>query len=642
MCSVYSQELKRTINRDNLGNDTIALNSRRNQNTKLNNDKKALISDYKIISSENDTTYVDTSLTIQKEYKFNYLRKDNFGLIQFANVGQTYNSLTKTFGSNSLIPLFGARARHFNYFEVDDINYYEVPTPLTELFYKTAFQQGQLLDAFFTVNTSKRFNFSIAYKGLRSLGNYQQSLTSTGNFRFTTNYKTKNDRYRAKAHIVMQDLLNEENGGLTDDDVLNFMSGNEDFIDRSVFDTNLNDAENILEGKRFYLDHDYSITPKKDSIGKSLSVRNIINFEHKRFQFDQINSNSSFLGESFNQSSLRDKVTLDNFETKLLINYKAPVLGNIIFGLAYNDINYGYDKVTIVDDQLIPNRIIDKVVSVEGQYFNQFGNLNFSSKIGANITGQFQNNFFLAEISYDAEDDFYIKGDINYNSNSPNYNLLLYQSDYFNYNWNNTETFSNQNSYNFNLEFNSKKLFQLTFQYENIDNFSFFSSEVDVPRVIKPEQLQESISLYKIRLDKELRFGKFALDNSILYQKVNDDSNSLNLPELVIRNTLYYSNHFFKNKALFLQTGITFNYFSNYFMDGYDPVLAEFYSQNQTMIGNFPRLDFFINAKIRQTRIYLKAEHFNSSFTGFNYFSAPNNPYRDFSIRFGLVWNFFL
>ena len=34
----------------------------------------------------------------------------------------------------------------------------------------------------------------MAYKGLRSLGIYQQSLTSNGNFRFTTNYQTKNKK----------------------------------------------------------------------------------------------------------------------------------------------------------------------------------------------------------------------------------------------------------------------------------------------------------------------------------------------------------------------------------------------------------------------------------------------------------------
>ena len=71
-------------------------------------------------------------------------------------------------------------------------------------------------------------------------------------------------------------------------------------------------------------------------------------------------------------------------------------------------------------------------------------------------------------------------------------------------------------------------------------------------------------------------------------------------------------------------------------MNGYDPVLAEFYTQNDKSLGGFPRLDFFINAKIKQTRIYLKAEHFNSSLTGYNFYSTPNVIYRDFGIRFGL------
>ena len=52
-------------------------------------------------------------------------------------------------------------------------------------------------------------------------------------------------------------------------------------------------------------------------------------------------------------------------------------------------------------------------------------------------------------------------------------------------------------------------------------------------------------------------------------------------------------------------------------------------------------LDFFINAKIRTARIYLKAEHLNAAFGESNYYNAPNYPYRDFMIRFGVEWNFF-
>jgi hypothetical protein len=132
-----------------------------------------------------------------------------------------------------------------------------------------------------------------------------------------------------------------------------------------------------------------------------------------------------------------------------------------------------------------------------------------------------------------------------------------------------------------------------------------------------------------------------ALDNTLLYQQTAQDDAILNVPKIVTRNTLYFSDYFF-TKALYLQTGVTFNYFTKYYANGYNPVLTDFFVQNQQKIGDFANLDFFINARIRQTRIFLKAEHFNSSMASRNtFYSAPNYPYRDFIIRFGLVWNFF-
>jgi len=71
-------------------------------------------------------------------------------------------------------------------------------------------------------------------------------------------------------------------------------------------------------------------------------------------------------------------------------------------------------------------------------------------------------------------------------------------------------------------------------------------------------------------------------------------------------------------------------------------LLAELTVQNTTKIGDFPMIDFFVNARVRQTRIFLKAEHLNNLFSNSRtYYATPNNPYRDFMVRFGLVWNFF-
>ena len=63
------------------------------KSTKLIKNLDAKISDYSIFDISNDTLKVDTVLNINKYYKHNYLRKDNFELIEFSNTGHTYNSL---------------------------------------------------------------------------------------------------------------------------------------------------------------------------------------------------------------------------------------------------------------------------------------------------------------------------------------------------------------------------------------------------------------------------------------------------------------------------------------------------------------------------------------------------------------------
>jgi len=600
--------------------------------------KEAKIDMYLIVSHKSDTTYVDTTLTVRKEYKFNYLRKDNFNLMPFSNVGQSYNTLVYNFNDNNLMPSFGARARHFNYMEIEDINYYHVPTPFTDLYYKTAFEQGQQVDAFFTANTSKQFNFSIAYKGLRSLGKYQHALTSTGNFRFTSSYKTKNNRYIANGHIVMQDLLNEENGGLQDTNVTYFENGNPEFKDRELLAVNFEDAENILKGKRFYLNHKYVINKKIDSLTKNkLSVGQIISFEDRYYEYNQ-EDQTDYFGEAFQDEDLRDRVTLEDFNTQLYVDYSNNIIGSIQFNAGYNNYNYGYDKVTYIDNSLITNRLKGGVISIGGAYYKNIKKFNVEGEFGINVSGDFEGNFIKGRASYQFTDDLTFSAQIDHNSKAPNYNYLLYQSVYKNYNW--KSNFNNTETQNIEFALKSNKIANVSFSLTSINDYLYFKKE-SVSGLVKPFQNDDSISYLTIKLEKEIKYKKFALDNTIVYQTTQDDNQVFNVPEIVTRNTLYYSNHFFK-KALFLQTGITFNYFSSYYMNGYDPLLAEFYTQTDREYGGFPRFDFFVNAKIQQARIFIKAEHINSAWTGYDFYSAPNHPYRDFVIRFGLVWNFFL
>ncbi len=635
--SVLSAQTK--LNKAYAGNGQDSSSSKKSRGFK----ELATIDMYLQINNALDSIQVDTTLAIQKDYKFNYLQKDNFNLLSFANIGQTYNTLSYNSIDNNIIPLFGGRARHFNYLEHDQILFYEVPTPWTRLTYKTAFEQGQLLDAFFTVNLSKQFNFSIAYKGLRSLGNYQNALSSTGNFRFTSNYKTKNEKYIAKGYVVMQDLLNQENGGLESDDLNNFTSGNEEFLDRSVFDPAFENAENILEGKRFYFEHSYAVLQDKDSLSNNnINIFNKISFEDKYYQYSQTAADASYFGDAF-ATSINDKVKLEHFNTALGVTYSNNVIGNIEFAVNYTDVNYGYNSVVLLPTETITNRIKSNFLGVEGGYSKKYKGFRLTGKGGLNLSDTFVGSFLDGNISLKLNKDIEFSGGIAINTRLANYNYLLYQSDYINYNWYNLDDFQNVNTQQLKFNLKSQRWLNASFDLSNIENYTYFNLEetVDGLNKIEPKQYNKTLQYLRLKLQKEFKVGNFALDNTVMYQNVVSDEDVLNVPEIITRNTLYYSNQLFK-KSMTLQTGVTFNYFTKYNMNGYDPLLAEFYTQSETKLGGFPRLDFFINAKVRQTRIFFKAEHFNSSFTGYDYFSAPNNPYRDFTIRFGLVWDFFL
>ena len=606
---------------------------------------KAIISQYRIITLERDTTFVDTSLTIKKEYEYNYLRRDIFGLMPFANEGQTYTTLQYGLNKTTSFPEFGYTAKQFNYLQPNQIKYYSVATPFTELYFKTVMEQGQNVDALVTLNTSERFNFSLAYKGLRSLGKYINQLSSTGNFRFTTSYNTKNKRYYSNFHFTAQDILNDENGGITNPE--NFESNDAAYKERPRLGVYLKDAKTTLVGKRLFLDHSFQINSTKGN--NNLYITHQINFESKYFEFNQvtiptsITSNTGVVttfnrfGPSFVTGNINDQVRYNRMYNKVGLVYENTILGKFQFFLDDFRYNYYYNSVLYLTSGTIPNAINDKINDFGGQYEYRKNKWTGKFLYSSSITKQSLFDF-SANLKYQYNDKNSISFEYQNNNKLPNNVYNLHQSSYINYNWYNN--FNNEKSNTIKVEANTQWA-NATLQLNTLNDYLYFSNDDTANlQLITPKQYAKTINYVSFKINKEIKFRKFALDNTALYQKVDQKDNVLNVPQLVLRNTLYYSDDFFK-KAMFLQTGITFNYFTKFYANDYNPILGEFFVQNQTQIGAFPNLDFFINARIQRTRIFLKAEHFNSAMSGNNFYSAPNNPYHDFMIRFGLVWNFF-
>jgi hypothetical protein len=712
--------------------------------------------DYKIISINNDTTLVDTTLTIAKDYKFNYIRKDNFELLPFANQGQTYNKLGYNFNDNSLFPTIGANAKHYNYYQVEDVYYYDVPTPTSEFMYRTGMEQGQVLDGFLTLNTSRQLNIFIAYKGLRSLGKYRNSLASHGNFRASINYQSKNNFYSLKGHYMSFDLLNNENGGLTEASIAYFENDDPNYTDRGRLEVNYVDANNMFEGKRYFLDHKVTLfskenktekhnaaisdklkaynatlkeieilkkdtisnpmrpkinaSPKKstlpkeipkkekdtliktdltkenqvikiDSLSKEIpltkkdtlkldSIREVkikkidsllivaarlkidssqfiaidrnsnygmklghtFMYETQHYRFRQAAVNPIF-GEAY-EKNIVDHTSYQKMNNEAYLQFEAPYVGILRAKATYFNYNYHYSSILYLDAETIPEKLKGNAIAVGADWKTNFGKLYLNADASSIIAGDLTGNTIKGSVMFKKDSVYSFKGFAEITSKTADFNKLLYQSDYKYYNWQNN--FKNEQIKNIGAEFSYKNWASINASYNLIDNYTYFDENS------LPTQATESLNYLKVKVSNSITFRKFTLDNTVMYQNVSGGESFFKVPEIVTRNTLYYSNYLFKGKPLYLQTGVTVKYFTEFNAGAYNPLLSEFVLQNTQKIGNFPMLDFFANAQIQRTRLYLKVENFGASFSGRTYYSAPSYPYRDLTVRFGLVWNWFI
>jgi len=629
-----------------------------------------LIENYKFFLYKKTEKYVDTSLTIYKDYKFNFLRKDNFELLSFANVGQTYNKLGHNFNERFKLPQVGARGKHFTYFEKEDIQYFNVQTPFTELFAKSTFEQGQILDALVSLNLTPEYNFMVAHKGYKSLGKYQSARARGNQFRFSSNYKSKNNSTIWRMHFTSQNIFNRENGGLHSDSIYFFEQApdyfvvddygepiiNEDgsnemiyydgYLDRSRLGTMIF-AENSLYSKRFYSDFKKNVflNKNKESL---LAIGYEFTHEYKKIEYID-NHTGRLFGET-NESTIKDKSRMYFQENKVYLESYLNKLGELYLSLSLVKWDNSYkDYEEELSDLIL--ELNKNQTNINIKWTKILPKISFDFEYGNTLKSELSSNFLKLNISLIPLKNINTNISISKSVRSPNFNFILFRSAYNSYNWYN-ESLKNEEISNAQFEISYKKLLKITADYYTLDNYTFFkenannlNGEIDLYRFASPFQAPSNIKYYKIKLENHNKIGKFALINTVQYQKKEqnielDELETLNVPEWLTRNTLLYSTDIL-NKALFLQTGITFNYFTKFFADYYNPLLSELVTQNYKQIGDYPRLDFFINAKIQQTRIFVKVEHLNSSSTGYDFYSDPFNPYRDLSVRFGVVWNFF-
>ena len=84
------------------------------------------ISLYKMYDFKGNYVNVDTTISVNKDYKMNFLRKDYFNIITSSNMGHFYNKLSRSLINESVYQKMGFIAKEEIYTNYDEIKYFNV------------------------------------------------------------------------------------------------------------------------------------------------------------------------------------------------------------------------------------------------------------------------------------------------------------------------------------------------------------------------------------------------------------------------------------------------------------------------------------------------------------------------------------
>jgi hypothetical protein len=112
------------------------------------------------------------------------------------------------------------------------------------------------------------------------------------------------------------------------------------------------------------------------------------------------------------------------------------------------------------------------------------------------------------------------------------------------------------------------------------------------------------------------------------------------LPELFTNLQLSYNRISFDGNLQW-QLGFDFHWRSPYFAPGYDPLVQQFYIQDDFITPGIPIIDVFLNAKINRARIFVKYTNLVQFVEGYGYMPTPYYPGQVSTFDFGFNWSFY-
>lgn len=591
------------------------------------------IYDYRYYTQFSEKKIFDTAFTPDKTFIFSqYNNRDNFGRIQFANIGSGFQSLSLEIHPEKDLSLLPTN-KSFFILGINDVKYYDVKTPTTSFIYHNAMRNGAALQSTYTQNIGKNFNFALEYMGLRSQGFYQNSLAANNNLVFSSHFISKNSKYEAFGHFVHQNVNNEEYGGI--EDISLFTGDNNNFDNRENLQVNLINTDSRYSYRRFYFSHQFR---PFSSERFPFKVRHTIFRQSNKYFYNQSAPENYYLDMSdlITEYPLSSKKFSTNLSNTLSVLFDSERF-KLDAGVRHQSIKYGLGTA-LPADMNIPSELKEnRIGAVANLGIDLFNKVELSSNFEFSTGSEF-GNYLRSQnlLKFEPIENYFVKAKVNFKSASPTFNLLLNNSVYQNFNYflsdpkNEVVT---EIGGDINLNWFKSKIFA---EYIRIDNYTFINS------AFQPEQSSSSLSVSKVGGDATFSFGKFHLNSRLMFQSALSGKEYFPMPSFIGRANVYWQSKVFRDAAE-IQTGIKAYYFSRFNSRQYFPVLNEFVLPGAEAhpIGGQPVLDAYFNMKVKRMFFFIEGQHFNTTFMKNRSYTAPLYPFHDFRLNIGIVWYLF-
>lgn len=547
-----------------------------------------------------------------------------------------------------------------------EMTFYNTRVPMTLVSYNTGGSRDNSQDRLqttFSGNINAKAQFGAMLDYLYSKGSYEDQAAKDLSWGINGSYI--GDRYEFQGYFNHYNLLNKENGGITDDlyitDPAQIQGGSTN-VDAKTIPTNLTNSHSKIVAERLLLNNRYKVGfYKEDVVDDSTTIRTYVpvssfiwtlKYDASKHIFK--NNVLSEMQEFWDNIYLNPKETDDRTQYWALTNTVGVSLLEGFnkyakAGLAAY-VTHQLRSYTQAPDSVTGKEDTDPILTP-----NPFPNIKPNEKqnlvwVGAQLTKQ-QGTYLTYNASAEfglvgpAAGEVKVNGVINtrfplfgdtvsltgygrFENLAAPYQLNNYVSNH--YIWHND--FSKIRKTRFggilNIPFTDTKL---NVGVENVQNYIYFNS------TCMPVQHSGSVQVLSATLSQHLGYKAINWDNDITYQTSSEES-VIPLPKLVIYSNLYLQ--FKVARVLDVQLGVDCSYYTKYKSLSYQPATMTFYNQSEIECGNYPFMNVYANFKLSKARFYVMMSHISQGLTDDNYFSMPHYPLNPRRFQLGVSVDF--